>query len=132
MRRGKERKKKKDLGQQYKRGNGTSMVVRLRISASLVISNFLFKGVLDVDFQMDSLKETQGYVIYFFSEEKLQGKIKILLLIPSTIIFSSLTMVYTEKDVVLWFCPCLDSTKHINCCKPVHGLHVLVLRNWVF
>lgn len=70
MRRGKERKKKKDLGQQYKRGNGTSMVVRLRISASLVISNFLFKGVLDVDFQMDSLKETQGYVIYFFFRRK--------------------------------------------------------------
>lgn len=65
MRRGKEREKK-DLGQQYKQGNGTSMVVRLRISASLVISNFLFKGVLDVDFQMNSLKETEGYVIFFF------------------------------------------------------------------
>lgn len=48
--------KKKDLGQQYKRGNDTSMVVRLRISASLVISDFLFEGVLDVDFQMSSLK----------------------------------------------------------------------------
>lgn len=67
------------------------MVVRVRISASLVISNFLFKGVLDVDFQMSSLKQTQGYVMVlgFFLREKLGGKIKMILTLnPSPQSFS--------------------------------------------
>lgn len=38
---------------------------------------------------------------FFFYEKKYEGKSKFLLLIPSTIVLSSLTMVYTEKDVVI-------------------------------
>lgn len=59
--------KQKDLGQQCRQRNDTSMVVRLRISASLVISNFLFRGVLNVDFSNElSEVDTRLCVLVFF------------------------------------------------------------------